>query len=75
MKHQTAIGWLLSEKFAINTKDYLSKKEHLRRNINAERSAEDLFKEQINQAYMTGLIDAKNKKPKNYYDETFEEWQ
>ena len=60
---------------SINTKDYLSKKEHLRRHINAERSAEDLFKEQINQAYMTGLIDAKNKKPKNYYDETFEEWQ
>jgi hypothetical protein len=68
----TAIEWLLHEKNSINTKEYLSKKEHFRRHIVAEREAIEMFKEQINQAYMTGLIDAKNKKPKNYYKDTYE---
>jgi hypothetical protein len=68
----TVIEWLLHEKHSINMKEYLSKKEHLRRHIVAEKEAMEMFKEQINQAYMTGLIDAKNKKPKNYYKENYE---
>lgn len=69
---ETAIDWFIREINELNMKDYLSKKMYLGRRFSAEDTAREIFKEQINQAYMNGLIDAKNKKPKNYFKETYE---
>lgn len=69
---ETAIDWLLKEQFDLMM-DYqnLSKKEFMGRKIRIQNKARELEKEQINLAYLTGLIDAKNVTPKNYYKITF----
>lgn len=66
---ETAIEWLLKEQFDLMM-DYqsLTKKQYMSRKIRIQNKAKELEKEHIDQAYLNGLIDAKNKKPKNYYD-------
>ena len=68
----TAIDWLLKEQFDLMM-DYekLSKKEYMGRKIRIQNKARKLEKEQIDLAYLNGLIDAKNVTPKNYYEITF----
>ena len=69
---ETAIDWLLKEQFDLMM-DYqkLSKKEYMRKKIRIQNKAIELEKEQIDLAYLNGLIDAKNVTPKNYYKITF----
>lgn len=69
---ETAIDWLLKEQFDLMM-DYqkLSKKEYMGRKIRIQNKARKLEKEQIDLAYLNGLIDAKNVTPKNYYEITF----
>ena len=69
---KTAIDWLLQEQFDLMM-DYqkLSKKQYMGKKINIQRKAMELEKEQIDLAYLNGLIDAKNVTPKNYYEITF----
>lgn len=69
---KTAIDWLLKEQFDLMM-DYqkLSKKEYMGRKIRIQNKARKLEKEQIDLAYLNGLIDAKNVTPKNYYEITF----
>ena len=68
----TAIEWLLKEQFDLMM-DYqkLSKKEYMGRKIRIQNKARKIEKEQIDLAYLNGLIDAKNETPKNYYEKTF----
>ena len=69
---KTAIDWLLKEQFDLMM-DYekLSKKEYMSRKIRIQNKARELEKEQIDLAYLNGLIDAKNETPKNYYEKTY----
>ena len=69
---KTAIDWLLKEQFDLMM-DYekLSKKEYMGRKIRIQNKARKLEKEQIDLAYLNGLIDSKNVTPKNYYEITF----
>ena len=69
---KTAIDWLLKEQFNLMM-DYekLSKKEYMGRKIRIQNKARELEKEQIDLAYLNGLIDSKNVTPKNYYEITF----
>lgn len=69
---KTAIDWLLKEQHDLMM-DYqkLSKREYMGRRKRIQNKAIEMEKEQIDLAYLNGLIDAKNETPKNYYEKTF----
>ena len=71
---KTAIDWLLKEQHDLMM-DYqkLSKREYMGRRIRIQNKAIEMEKEQIDLAYLNGLIDAKNETPKNYYEKTFKQ--
>lgn len=71
---KTAIDWLLQEQHDLMM-DYqkLSKKQYMGRKIRIQNKAIEMEKEQIDLAYLNGLIDAKNERPKNYYEKTFKQ--
>ena len=71
---KTAIDWLLQEQHNLMM-DYqkLSKKQYMGRKIRIQNKAIEMEKEQIDLAYLNGLIDAKNETPKNYYEKTFKQ--
>ena len=71
---KTAIDWLLQEQHDLMM-DYqkLSKRQYMGRKIRIQNKAIEMEKEQIDLAYLNGLIDAKNETPKNYYEKTFKQ--
>jgi hypothetical protein len=76
MPQQTAVEWLLSE-LQIRLLKIKSEPDGIVREtmiynflIDTEQ-ADQMYKEQIGQAYMEGLIDGMNQQPKEYYNETY----
>ena len=76
MAQQTAVEWLLSE-LQIRLLKIKSEPDGIVREtmiynflIDTEQ-ANQMYKEQIGQAYMEGLIDGMNQQPKEYYNETY----
>jgi hypothetical protein len=65
---QTAVEWLLQKLFETNNNTNDAKKRDINKTI---EQAKEMEKQQVSNAYQTGIIDGLNHQPRDYYNETF----
>lgn len=67
--NMTAFEWLINEIDCVDIGSGMKMHIHIPKCF--IEKAKQMEKEQIGQAYMSGLIDGMNQQPKEYYNETF----